>query len=134
MARSPSLWVEPGELVYVDSCDERAGVVRYRGPALPSSEAILHQLVLRARPQAGAVVHAHDPVATREALLRERLAETPREEPYGTVALAQLAIAAFRGAERIIVLKNHGYVCVGAELEEAVDIIVATHLRLLSGG
>jgi ribulose-5-phosphate 4-epimerase/fuculose-1-phosphate aldolase len=104
---------------------------RSRGPLKPSSESILHYLVLEARPVAGAVVHAHDPIATRDAVVSDGLTETVREEPYGTIALAELAIEAFGRNEKIIVLRNHGYVCAANDMTEAVDCIIATHLRLL---
>lgn len=123
--------LEPDELVYVDSADPGSGRVRYRGPALPSSEAIMHAMVLQARPEAMAVIHAHDPAATPEAMARAGMVITDREEPYGTVALAERALEAFARAEDLIVLENHGYVCVGANLEAVVDCIVGTHLRLL---
>ncbi len=126
--------LEPQELVWVASADPERELVRHRGSVLPSSEAIMHWLVLQARPQAQAVVHAHDPLATRQALLAERLPETLREEPYGTVALARLAIRTFGRDEPIIVLREHGYVCAGPSLEAVIDTIVDTHLKLLGRG
>ncbi len=125
--------LEPDEVVFVEACDAVAGTVRYRGPKLPSSEAIMHHLLLQARTGDQAVVHAHDPAVTREAMVRAGMVITDREEPYGTVALAERALEAFERAEDIIVLENHGYVCAGPSLEAVVDAIVMTHLRL-SGG
>jgi L-fuculose-phosphate aldolase len=122
--------IEPAELVFVDSAEPSTSLVRYRGVALPSSEAIMHAMVLAARPEAMAVVHAHDPTATPEAMVRAGMVITDREEPYGTVALAERAIEAFARAQDIIVLENHGYVCVGPSLEAVVERIVATHLAL----
>ncbi len=122
--------LEPDELVYVEACDVAEQRVRYRGPRLPSSEAILHHMVLQARPHAVAVVHAHDPSATPAAMDRAGLVRTQREEPYGTVALAHRAIEAFAHDQEIIVLENHGYVCAGPSLEAVIERIVATHLRL----
>ncbi len=123
--------IEPDEAVYVDGFDVTAGLVRYRGPKLPSSEAIMHGVILEARPRAMAVVHAHDPAVTREAMVRAGMVITDREEPYGTIALAERALEAFERAEDIIVLENHGYVCAGPSLEQVIDRIIMTHLRLL---
>ena len=72
------------------------------------------------------------PAEVNYALLREKLPETQHEEPYGTVALARQAIEAFAQADDIIVLVNHGYVCVGPSLEAVIERLVATHLRLLA--
>ena len=59
------------------------------------------------------------------------LPQTPREEPYGTVALARLAVSTFQGGGQIIVLCNHGYVARGEDLSHATDAVVQMHLRLL---
>ena len=40
-------------------------------------------------------------------------------------------ISAFQ-VSNIIVLKNHGYVAIGDTLKEAIDLVVATHLRLVA--
>ena len=123
--------IEPDELIWVQKCDVDNKSVHYRGSIKPSSETILHYLVLEARGEAGAVVHAHDPKVTSEAIASDDLTETVREEPYGTIELANLAIEAFGRNEDIIVLRNHGYVCAGNNMPEVVDSIIATHDRLL---
>jgi ribulose-5-phosphate 4-epimerase/fuculose-1-phosphate aldolase len=123
--------LEACDLVYVDSAEPASGRVRYRGPALPSSEAIMHAMVLQAHPEAMAVIHAHDAALSPEAMARAGMVVTDREEPYGTIALAQRALEAFARSQDLIVLDNHGYVCVGASLEAVVDRIVGVHLALL---
>jgi len=118
------------DVVQVEDCDLEHECVCYRGKLKPSSETFLHYLILRQHPAAGAVVHAHDPMTSRAAVLAHGLVETPREEPYGTLALARLALDAFASRRRIIVLRNHGYVCIGEDLEAAVETIISTHRRL----
>jgi len=122
--------LEPDDVVLVPRCDVAAEEVCWVGARAPSSESLLHHLVLETHPEAGAVVHAHDPIATRAALAASGLPETEREEPYGTLALARRALETFARGGRLIVLRDHGYVAVAATLEEAVDDIVATHLRI----
>jgi L-fuculose-phosphate aldolase len=122
--------IETDELIFVEHCDLDSEEVLYRGPVEPSSESIMHWLIYRNRPQARAIIHAHD-LATRPELLKGRVEESSCEEPYGTVELARMAIETFERAERIIVLKNHGYVAVGESLENTCDLVVETHLRLL---
>lgn len=122
--------MEPGEVIYVRDCALNEKTVRYEGPLEPSSESFLHHLIYRSRPEARAVVHAHDP-ATADAPLGADLEETPREEPYGTVELARLAIETFQEDRTVIVLRNHGYVAMGRSLTEVVDTILAVHKRLL---
>lgn len=122
--------MEPEEVSYVRDCSLNEKTVRYEGPREPSSESFLHHLIYRSRSDARAVVHAHDP-ATADAPLGADLEETPREEPYGTVELARLAIETFKKDRTIIVLRNHGYVAMGRSLTEAVDTIISVHMRLL---
>jgi ribulose-5-phosphate 4-epimerase/fuculose-1-phosphate aldolase len=91
----------------------------------------MHWLIYKNRPEAYAIIHAHDEFATRPELLVGEVEESEREEPYGTLELAHMAIATFRQDRRIIVLKNHGYVAIGPDLNRTCDLIVDTHLKLL---
>ena len=125
--------LDPEDIVWVHGCSIARQCTQYTGARLPSSEAMLHQWVLHQRWRSGCVVHAHDEVATSTALCG-LIPETVREEPYGTIALARLAVATLSGERRIIVLRNHGYVAVGANLEQTIDLIVAMHERLLRRG
>ena len=122
--------IEPHELALVESCDLESERVTYAGPAKPSSEAMLHWLLYRDAPSVAAIVHAHDELATSSAVAGE-LRETAREEPYGTVALAELAARAFAEGGDIIVLKNHGYVARGSDLRRATETVIRMHLRLV---
>lgn len=122
--------LEPGELAMVSRCSLEEEWVRYAGVAQPSSETLMHWLIYRDVPAAGAVVHAHDDATASLAASRANTPETPREEPYGTVALARLAAQTFAAGGEIIVLKNHGYVATGPDLEHAVETVVRTHLAL----
>jgi len=123
--------VEENELIFVERCDVEAECVLYDGPMEPSSESVMHWLIYGNRPEAQAIIHAHDDFATRPELLAGVVGESEREEPYGTIELARMAIETFQRAERIIVLKNHGYVAMGPDLERTCDLVVETHLRLL---
>lgn len=124
--------VGPTELAWVRDCSLEGRTVHYRGPEKPSSEAMMHWLIQRDFPDAHAVVHAHDEMATSGRVVVD-LTETRREVPYGTVELARLAVEAFSGGALIIVLKNHGYVAYGPDLENATNVIVRKHLELASG-
>jgi ribulose-5-phosphate 4-epimerase/fuculose-1-phosphate aldolase len=121
--------LEEEEVVFVRCCSLDDHTVEYIGPNVPSSETFMHYQIYQSRPDAGAVVHAHDPATAT--LAAGEVKETAKEEPYGTLALATMACETFSRDERIIVLKNHGYVAIGGSLEEATDLIVATHRRLL---
>ena len=123
--------IEDTDIVYVQRCSVEDRMVTYVGSSLPSSETFLHFLVYRSRPEVGAIVHAHDPATS--ALDDHHVKETAREEPYGTLELARMACETFSTQERIIILKNHGYVAIGDTLTQAVDRIIDVHMRLIQG-
>jgi L-fuculose-phosphate aldolase len=123
-------YIDDDEIIYVEDFSLEDRVVKYRGSRLPSSETFLHGLLYRENRDIASVVHAHDQ-ATALMNLSEILDETEREEPYGTVELAGLCLKTFGKGSDIIVLKNHGYVAVGSSLEQAADIIICMHNRLL---
>jgi L-fuculose-phosphate aldolase len=123
--------IEKNELAVVERCDVQGEKVYYSGPQKPSSESMMHWLIYKNRPESEAIIHAHDELATRPELLAGEIEESIREEPYGTIELAHMAIDTFRREVHIIVLKNHGYVAIGTDLDKACDLVVKTHLRLL---
>ena len=122
---------EENELIFVKKCRVEDELVLYHGPIKPSSESIMHWLIYKKRPEAAAVIHAHDEFATCSELLVGEIEESNREESYGSVELANMAIEMFSRTEKIFVLKNHGYIAVGPDLDSTSDLVVDTHLRLL---
>jgi len=103
----------------------------------PSSEWRFHKDIYRARPEAGAVVHAHAPYATTLACLGRDIpafhymiavagGETIRCAPYatfGSQVLSDHALAALEG-RRACLLANHGMIAFGADLDAAFDLAV----------
>jgi ribulose-5-phosphate 4-epimerase/fuculose-1-phosphate aldolase len=107
------------------------------GDARPSKEFPFHLAVYEQRPEARAVVHLHSPYAVALSCL-----ESPDDEllapvtPYYFMRVAPLAVVPYfrpgstalaeavrRAApsHHCILLRNHGLVCAGATLDEAVD-------------
>lgn len=101
----------------------------------PSSEWRFHRDLYVARPEAGAVLHAHAPFATSLACLRRDIppfhymiarfgGDTLRCAAYatfGTQALSDAAIAAM-AARRACLLANHGMLVFGTDLTQALDL------------
>lgn len=101
------------------------------GARLPSSEVKMHSKVYALRPDLNAVVHTHSPFATAYAtagLALDRvtvpsaycfLGEVPITE-YGTASTDELPnnVAALIGTHEAMLLKNHGVLVAGRELEE----------------
>ena len=104
------------------------------GNGRPSSETPMHLALYRCRPDIGAVVHAHPPLATALTVAGYRL--EPPLLPEAVVALGEVPTipyqmpttwqfandvgAAMRQAEAAL-LENHGSVAVGATLQAAFN-------------
>ena len=123
--------MEEDEVIFVEHCDIQRQEVQYRGPKKPSSESILHWMVYKDYKESGAIIHAHQDLVTHSELLDGVVKESSREEPYGSVALASMASKTLKDAGGIIVLKNHGYVATGGDLERACERLIKTHQSLL---
>ena len=103
----------------------------------PSSEWRFHRDILAARPEVGAVVHAHSPFATTLACLGRGIpafhymvavagGRDIRCAPYatfGTQALSDAAVKALEG-RRACLLANHGMIVVGPALKAALAVAV----------
>ena len=108
---------------------------RHRGKRSPSSEWRFHHDILKTRPEAGAVVHAHAPYATTLACLRRAIPafhymvaiaggdsiRCARYATFGTRALSDSVLAALKGRKACL-LANHGLVAVGEDLGDALRI------------
>ena len=119
----------PGDLVVVDGT---GAVVKGRGRA--SSELRMHLAAYAARPDAGALVHAHP--LTAVALTVAGLPPPNHLVPEASVTLGEVAVAPFAtpGTEEVpralapllaqhdvILLSRHGALALGATLAEACD-------------
>ncbi len=105
------------------------------GDSLPSVEAGLHANVLNARPDCRASIHTHQPIASAYTLLAIPLvvedvahrltvgAEIPcvAYAPSGTGLLAKKVGKAFDEFTHACLMRNHGVVCVGGDVAEAID-------------
>lgn len=119
----------PHDLVWMDF-DGNA-----RGERAPSSEWRFHRDILHARPETGAVVHAHSMFATTMACLRRDIpafhymiavagGSDIRCAPYalfGTQRLSDAALRALHGRAACL-LANHGMIALGRDLEHALSV------------
>jgi L-fuculose-phosphate aldolase len=83
------------------------------GPA-PSVELPMHLAVLAARPDVAAIVHTHSPRATA------RPPVPVAEGVSGTPELGAAVLEAAAGGNAVVI-RDHGPVCFGADLAEAVE-------------
>ena len=119
----------PDDIVFVNSDGSCTGMRK------PSSEWRFHHDIYCARPEAGAVLHAHSPFATSLACLRREIppfhymiarfgGDTIRCADYatfGTQALSDAALAAMTDRSACL-LANHGMLVFGRDLKQAFDL------------
>lgn len=107
------------------------------GRLAPSSEWRFHRDILAARPEIGAVVHAHPPHATAFAICRRDIPAAhymiaaaggptircARYATFGTQALSDAALEALRDRQACL-LANHGMIAAGPSLARALWLAI----------
>lgn len=105
----------------------------WTGPLKPSTEWHFHQALLRDRPDANAVVHAHPTYCTTLAILRKDIpachymiaafggnnVRCSGYATYGTKSLSDLAVEAMQDRTACL-LGNHGMIAIGDTLPKAM--------------
>lgn len=106
---------------------------RWEGPMEPSSEWRFHSRLLRERPEANAVIHAHSTYCTTLALTRRGIpachymiaafggnnVRCAGYETFGTKALSDQAVEAMKDRTACL-LANHGMIVIGENLSKAM--------------
>ena len=109
----------------------------HQGKRQPSSEWRFHRDLYAARPEVGAVLHAHSPFAVSLACLRREIpsfhymiarfgGDTIRCADYaifGSAELSAAALAAMAGRQGCL-LANHGLLVAGRDLAEALALAI----------
>lgn len=109
------------------------------GHRRPSTEAPLHRLTYRTRPDVGGIVHTHSIYASAFACTGQELpvistelaalaGGTVRCAPYaesGTETFADVAVATLGEEDLAVLFQNHGVMAVGPTLERAYAVAVA---------
>ncbi len=127
--------LEPGDVVIVDGAGQLVGGPQRNrsGKALkPSSEIGLHLAAYRRRPEIGAVIHAHPPMAIAYTLAGGKLSETLVSEvvfavgqiataPYTTPTTAEVpaVLSDYLACYDCVIMPRHGSVTLGVDLDTA---------------
>jgi len=117
---------------------EQIAVINLKGEVLsgkPSSERLMHLEIFRATPKARAVIHAHPPTAIAWSIAQPTLIKLPSDclsevilatgdipfVPYARPGTEQMGavLKPFLPQHRALILRNHGAVTWGEDLDEA---------------
>ncbi|MCK5329844.1 MAG: class II aldolase/adducin family protein [Candidatus Marinimicrobia bacterium] len=101
-----------------------------RGLKEPSSESILHDAVYQYRKDANAVFHGHDELVLKYYQQLD-LPITQLEQPFGTIELMK-EVRRILCARNYIVIKNHGFLSLGIDLEEAGREALRYHCKAVN--
>jgi L-fuculose-phosphate aldolase len=125
--------LQPSQVLIVD---KEANVIDGDGVGKPSSERKVHFAAYRERPDVHAVIHSHSIYASALAAAGQDLPAIIDEmvvciggavvcAPYGMPATPQLADTAMElmGLRQAVLLRNHGVVGVGRDLDEALTVV-----------
>ena len=111
--------------VRIHTCDSDRGIVRASGTRKPSSESMLHFEIYKARSDINAIFHGHcAPILERAEEMN--LAVTRREEPFGSAALVRRVLEILED-HTFIVMKNHGFLALGVDMESAGRLALRVH-------
>ena len=102
------------------------------GTRKPSVEHGLHAAMLWGRPDAAAVVHTHQPLASAVALLSAELTVLGQRvpavayAPSGTPLLVRALRKRLRPDSNAYLLRNHGLICCGSTMAAAISVAEQT--------
>lgn len=139
--------IEPGDFVTISL---EGDVVE--GHRLPSSEADIHRAVLAKKSDVGAIIHSHSPYATAVSCRQQSIpvfvedmaqiiggeVRCTRYIPAGQHRKIAEEVGRTIGAENAVLLANHGVICCGRNLAEALVanqiLEKAARMMLAAGG
>jgi L-fuculose-phosphate aldolase len=121
------------------------------GRRLPSSETEIHRAVLNKKSDVGAIIHSHSPYATAVSCLHQAIpvfvedmaqiiggeVHCTRYVPAGQHRKIAEEVAVTIGEENAVLLANHGVMCCGRDLEEALvasQILEKAAFMMLAAG
>jgi ribulose-5-phosphate 4-epimerase/fuculose-1-phosphate aldolase len=110
--------------VHVESYNEMINTVYVEGTRQPSSEAVMHFLIYKARRGVNAIFHGHNDAIIMNAE-KLNLPITKNEHEAGSLELAKEVLRTL-GDKNLIVIKNHGFISLGKTMKEAGKQALAT--------
>jgi len=139
--------LEPADIVFVNERGDPSG------RRLPSSEWRIHHAIYAARPETGAVLHAHPVFCTALACMHESIpafhymvaVAGGRDIPcapyatFGSQDLSDRVLETLEG-RRACLMANHGLICISENLDKAlalaieVEQLARTYLQCLAVG
>jgi L-fuculose-phosphate aldolase len=127
----PEMDLVPDNYVLIEGFDQQSGTFHVKGKNDPSSESILHFSIYREFAEVGAIMHGHSGLLEQYAT-DLAIPVTTAFQPYGTSELAESAIELLRGGTGFILLKEHGFVATGKDINATGSVVLDYFGRLIT--
>lgn len=130
-AMIPSEKLQPNDYCHVVAFDSFENSFVTEGIAPPSSESYLHYAIYQSHPHIHAILHGHC------SLLNIHAADlgipvTKKFCDYGTRELADSALSIISPSSSFIILKDHGFIAIGDNINDAGRVTLNHHAELIN--
>lgn len=113
------------------SFDLKEDIFLVKGKYQPSSESFLHHAIYQHFASTNAIMHGHCNLLSHHAA-ELNIVETAEEHPYGTRELALSATDTLAEKTPFIILKNHGFVAMGRDIQSTARLVLHHYSRLIN--
>jgi ribulose-5-phosphate 4-epimerase/fuculose-1-phosphate aldolase len=114
---------------HVKKFDTGNNVSLTEGKQSPSSESSLHNAIYQAYPDINTILHGHSSLLETHAAALN-IPVTDSFYDYGTLELADSALRLMHTSTRFFILKNHGFVALGSDID-STGILTLDYLKRL---
>jgi len=121
--------ITPKDLVLVQDVNYGTKEVKVIGLKEPSSETLLHSKMYELRHQVNAVFHGHDELVLKYNN-KLKLPITKDEKAYGILELVEEVEKILKNNDYVL-MKNHGFIALGAKMEDASKETMKQHNKAL---
>lgn len=127
----PEMDMMPENYVLIEAFDKQSGTFYSKGVSNPSSESLLHYSIYKEFPDVGAIMHGHSRLIEQYAT-DLAIPVTRTFQPYGTAALAESAVDLLKSGTGFILLKDHGFVATGRDIDATGNSILDYYAMLIA--
>lgn len=115
---------------HVVGFDKTSSTFTIEGDAIPSSECFLHNALYQHLPEVNGILHGHCSLLNSYAK-RLAIPVTSTFHDYGTQELAHSAINLVTASTNFFILKDHGFVAMASNIDDAGKITLEVYSRLI---
>ncbi len=130
-AMIPAEILRPQDFCHVIGFEEISTTFVTEGTAPPSSESFLHNALYTSLPHINSILHGHCALLNLHAEALD-IPVTKKFQDYGTRELAESALDLVTPTTLFFILKNHGFVCLGEDIDSAGKLTLNYFSKLIN--